>query len=694
MALRPAADRLRAAFDLIDRVQHADGVRERTALSIRLDEWVRPDQLVPLPGGGQYPEAGWPLYETAGAAVWLLPGARVLHVPRAPAEEPTVEPLVDAAIDVAALGDRLRGMLLRDYLGPVDLSALGGPAVPGIVTDLLGLADRLGPDGRAVVLGALAEAMHADAGWEASAARLKAAFERGLGDRAPAVRELSAAALVQMAAGLAPLPPTTDPHRIPQVLFAVPQPDVHAAALRALGALPAERLAALATTLEPLLRSALVDPVPETRRLAGELEIRLAGGEAAATVADRLSAADPAARTAALHEVAALPDDQVDLLLPAVLDAIEDPLPDVREAALAVLEPILDREAEDIRRRILLTLLGSPDARLAASAVDYIGHHPDTAPQLVDALRAALDGPEDARAPVAAVLTDLYERMAVGRAVEGYIELLRHPDPVVRQTAMRQLASRPPDRSAVREELFHALVEHLRDPEPQLRVESGRTLVALRYPKAPDIAGQLAFDAHPMVRRGVLAVLRAADDPVAYRQAEETSRALDTLFAFAPSGTGGDRVRWTAALDALTARRHSRVPEVLVMLLADLPADTGEPFLRYAIEEIEGRLLERAGHGEDLLALCRRLVAPDLAQPEHAARLAGNAAAEDPAALDFLWTLYTQTTGAGSEAARRALAALAGASKSDAVRDALRAILRVTDDPGRRDVLRTLLGGS
>ena len=103
-------------------------------------------------------------------------------------------------------------------------------------------------------------------------------------------------------------------------------------------------------------------------------------------------------------------------------------------------------------------------------------------------------------------------------------------------------------------------------------------------------------------------------------------------------------------------------------------------------------MLFRSSEGEALLPVCRRLIEGPFAQPEHAARLAGAVAADDPVALDFLWTLYVETTGSPSEAARRALATIVPSPKSERVRVEIYNLLDYTDDPARRDILRTLLG--
>lgn len=152
------------------------------------------------------------------------------------------------------------------------------------------------------------------------------------------------------------------------------------------------------------------------------------------------------------------------------------------------------------------------------------------------------------------------------------------------------------------------------------------------------------------------------------------------------------RAGWTAALDEVIGAGLARVPELLVALLAALPADSRDPFHRWAIGELDTRLLALCS-GNELVVQCRRLMEPAVARPEHAARLAGAVATEDPAALDFLWTLHTETSGAASEAARRALATIGPLTKSEPVQSELRRLMLHAAGDAQRDVLKTLLAG-
>jgi hypothetical protein len=153
-------------------------------------------------------------------------------------------------------------------------------------------------------------------------------------------------------------------------------------------------------------------------------------------------------------------------------------------------------------------------------------------------------------------------------------------------------------------------------------------------------------------------------------------------------------VRWLGALAAVSQEPHPRALDLLVTVLASIPPDTADPFLRQATHDLDERLMARAQSPFDHLALCRRLLEPPDRQPEHASRLAALRAADDPAALDLLWALYTELDGPASEAGRRGLATLAGQAKSAAVKAELQDLLDRTTDPARGDVLRTLLAGA
>jgi hypothetical protein len=682
---------LQQAFDLLDRTCTIGGVRELTALSLRLDGWISYNVQIPMPDGTVYPERGYPLYEHSGRTLWLLPGGRLLTLPESGDGEPVVEDLVDADVDTALVCEHIRSALLVDYLGGMRLDEIEGPAVPRVVAELLSIVWELGPSGRTAILRALADAMHPGEGWDQSAVRLKSGFERGLGDRSEQVAALCARALVSIAAGVGPQPPTGDPARGLVVLFTVPRPVVRIAALEALADLPKERLDALTETVEPLVHNALADTDAIVRRRASAVERRLHSSGEAAAMAEELEARDSERRAAVLDRLARRPGRQFDVLLPLVLDAAADPDPAVRTAALDALRAAMEHESEDLRRHVLLSLIESPDAGMVRSGLELLAENRDLVDaEVLAAMRRTLDGPAEVRVGIAEALAEIYRDSDPDEAITGYEMFLRHNDPAVRRVAIRRLAADGVDRVRLREALYHTLVEHLHDPEPELRVETALTLVELGYPGAAMLVSQLAFDSHAVARHGLAYVLRQAGDKAVEERAARIVEAVDTLFDMASEGGGDARVRWTAALDAIADEDSPQVAELLAAVLSTIPADTTDPFERFAIEEIDDRLLEHYGD-DTIITVCRQLLQPPDPQPEHAARLASALAAVDSVAFDFLWTLYSASEGEAAEAARRALADVAARPKSAAVEAAINSLMQHAVGPSERDILRTLL---
>ena len=690
------AHRLQTTLAAISRVEHGGGARERAALAMGLDEWLPFDEPIHVHGGDMdMPVAGFALGAWSSGRWWLVPGGRLLVVPDDPAQPLVLAPLSDVDVEPHRLCPRLREAVITGYVGGVPLRQMSGSAVPVVVSDLMAQVWELDVDGRVAILGALAAAMRPADGWDQAAARLKGGFERGLSDRASVVRTLAARALVAMATGQGPRLPMADPAKMLTVLFAVPYGDVHVATLTALAALEPTTMARMAPVLSAYLPDLAANPNAETRRLAGQLELQLLGRAEADALAAELDSAEPAVRADALRHLTDQPRSLLAVLLPRILDCANDPAPEVREAAQAVLAPLLQSEAPVIRDRILVALLASPEAEPAREALRYLAQapEPEPGPAVLEELRAALDGPEENRPTVAGLLAASYGRAGAEEEVEGHLGLLRHRDPVVRQAALRGLAAQPPARAAVREDLQQALLEHLRDPEPVLRVETARVIMILRYPRATELVAPLALDPDAVARQGVLGVLKEAGAVATLHHAETVARAAGTLMHLPAEADGDARVQWMGALHTVCQEPSERVGDLLIAVLADIPADTQDPFLGQAMAEIDAYLLERSAEADDLLSLCRRLLEPPWPQPEHACRLAATQAADSPAAMDFLWTVYTESGGAASEAARRALSELVGRPKSRAVVSELEGLLRWTDDPARRDVLRTLLAG-
>ena len=693
---RSAGSPLVADLDLLERVGWEGGLRDLAALTVRVDDWLDFDRPIRLPDGGLWPEPGHLLLQGDEQAWWLLRGGRLLVLSEAPGDVPRLGDLVDLAelgLDTELLAAHLRPILITRHIGGTPLVELSGAIVPPLVAELLATAWACGATGREAIFRLLANAMRSAPGWTESTARLKAGFERGLSDRARPVRAVAARALVHMAAGLLPSPPAADPRRILSVMLHMPRDDVKADVLAALLELAPSRLDDLADTLEPLLREASALADPEARRLAGELQLRLAGGAAVWSIARELGASDPGLRRQAIERLAAEPQRQVELLLPKALDAIEDPDPTVRGAALALLQPRLAAIDAELRTRVLATLLHSDDPRAVELAVAFLSDQPEVpGAELRAALREALDGPTEARNAVARLWIESHRQRSAVELAEGYRVLLHHADPVLRQALLRDLVRRPPERQTVRDALFKLLVERLQDEESSLRLEAARSIVALDYPHATEIVGQLVFDRDRYLRRAAGQLLDPAREPRAAAALRDAAAAVETLFDLASAGDGDARQAWSLALRAISSHPSARVPGLLAALLALIPADTGDPFLRFAIAELDAGILRRMSDVEDLLALCRRLIEPPDPQPEHALRLAGTLAAEDPRAFDFLWTCYQDSGGQAVKAAERALASLASSAVSEAVLSEVRRLEAQEPGPAAARLLDRFAG--
>jgi len=448
-------------------------------------------------------------------------------------------------------------------------------------------------------------------------------------------------------------------------------------------------------------------PDADVRRLAADVRLRISGGGGG----DYGSAAADldvggGRRLAALERLARAPERPLDALLPKVLDATADPDAAIRVAALGALSAHLDAEAQSARHRILVSLLGAADPRLVRAAIDALAAHvtapageqdpfdPREDPEIMAMVRAGLEGPAESRGAAARLWLDLHADGEAEAAVQAFAITLPHPDPAVRGVALHLLATQPAARRRVqvRDGLMRPIVERLRDPEPGLRLEAARAVLGQSYPTAATIVAQLALDPDPSVRQGVLAVLGEAGHRDVLDQATATAHAVETLFAGLVPGESEARRHWGAALGEVARLSSPWVLDLLVALLRDIPPESPDPALQQAIEAIDALMVKRTGGDEDLLMSCRRLLEAPFPRPEHAARLAGRAAAENPRAIDFLWLLYTGTSGAGATAAQSALRALASLEKSSAVEAEIANLRSLTDEPSHKAFLARLLG--
>jgi hypothetical protein len=702
------------ALALLHRLQAGGGVRELVALSIRVDSWLDPVEVIAMPSGGSWPEPGYRLpWPDEEAARWMLPEARLLVLGREAAAEPLVLPFTELEAQAGSLAVALRRALIEEYLADLGLLQARGTTLQRSLADLLALARATDPATRGQLLGSLHRSMaERREEWGMIAVHLRSGFETALADREPSCYEPAVSALVELAL-LGPFPPPAagDPRRILEVLFRVPRPEVRTATMRKLAAQPDEILRGVAAQVAPHARLAIAHESPAVRHAAGELELRLAaldaeagagsasdkpGGDAATALRQTLGDLGSVAayrRARALREIGDRARE-MPALLPRLLDALDDSDAEVRAEACKVVRPLLDSRSAAVRERTLAALIRSRDAAVVRTGIDALGLPLSDVDESVaeSLLLEALDGPEGAREPATVHLAALFSARPATAAAQGFGKLLRHTDPVVRLVALRVLARDAADRPPVRDALTHDLMARLEDREPGLRVATLRTLARLGHPGVADIGARLAGDPDPLVRQGALEVLGQLGDGQALSRGEQIGRDVEALYDLAHDGGGDARIRWARALSDLIKQDPPELPRLLLGLLKTVPPDSGEPFLRFVLAEVDRELLSIADRAPGGLAgLCRRLVEPPDPRPEHAARLAATSAAEDPLLFDLLWTMATIGSGTASEAARRALSSLPGHRVSDAVRAAAGELWAKADD-GERDVLRTLLG--
>lgn len=712
---------LHSALALIERVDKVGGVRDMIALAVQVDGWVSHATPIPLGGGAVHSEPGFPLGvdPASGQALWLLEGARLLVAPpghpagaamagdaapppRSAAGDPEaaviIHDLADAPIPRAVIAERLRRALLAAYVENLDLPSKSGPTLIAAVGELLALAGEVDAPSRAVLLELLDAAVAAGPAehWAPLALRLRTGFERALSDRGAESLGVAVRALVRLAT-VGPFPPQ-EPRagaRILTTLFTFPRPDIHAATLRALLAMPDPALAAVTDTVRPLADAALANPDADVRRLASDLELRLRG-EATLPAAAAITAGGAAERARQLRALAVDPDHLI-VLLPRVLEALRDGDASVRRAALDAVDPVLSGQAGDarLRQRVVEALVAADDAHLVGAglaAIDHAERPLDRA--VVDAaLLAALDGPADMRPGVVQRLAARYAQESADGAAEAFLGLLRHRDPVVREATLECLGTIGASRARLRDLLTHALIEQLRDPNPALRAACGRALLAMGFPNAASIVVQSVVDPDARVRGALIDALRAVGEEARAAEAERLARAVDAVCRGTAAVEGDERLRWTAALGEVVDRRGPRTVPLLLSVLATIPPDAVDPFLQFAVQEIDRRLVDLAdGEDDSIGSMCRRLLDGPTPQPAHAARLAGERVADDPAAFDFLWTMTTAGLPGHAAAARKALARLTQATKSAAVLRAIAEAYWSTGDAAQRDVLRGWYG--
>ncbi|MBK6767852.1 MAG: hypothetical protein IPG72_02240 [Ardenticatenales bacterium] len=720
--MRLTAKGLHAALALIDRVDKVGSVRDMVALAVQVDGWVDHAHSIPLRSGEVHAEPGFPLgvHAATGQALWLLDGARLLVAPGGlatgagtgatagadssaavgAAVDATIYDLADAPIPREVIADQLRRGLLAAYVANLDLPEKSGPALQVAVGELLALAGDVEARSRGVLIEKLSEAIAAGPAdhWAPLVLRIRTGFERALSDRHPPTVEAAVRALVRLAA-VGPFPPG-EPRagaRILTTLFNFPKSELHAATLAALCDLDDAVLQAVAPTVRPLADAALGSQDAEVRRLASDVELRLRG-EARPGVGAAMLGGSSEEKARQLRTLG-LDTERLIALLPRVLETLRDPEEAVRRAALEAADPVLSGRVGDplLRRRVIEVLVESGDPHLLAAGIAAIDHpeRPLAEDVALEALRSALDGPAHMRAGVAERLAARYARLPVDRAVDGFEGLLRHRDVTVREATLSALAALGAGQVRLRDLLTHAFMEQLRDPQPQARVAAGRAMLAMGFPNAPSIVVQSVVDADARVREGLVEALRVYGDPDRIQEAERLARDVDVVCRGTAAVEGDERLRWTAALGDIVERRGPRTVALLLAVLGTIPSEAVDPFLQFAVAEIDRHLIQLASAeagGDSVLAMCRRLLEGPTPQPVHAARLAGERVTEDPQAFDFLWTMGTAGLPGHAAAARKALARLTQGTKSPAVMRAIAAAYWASGDTAQRDVLRGWYG--
>jgi hypothetical protein len=690
MPLRPAGQRLKSTLALLYSIERGEAITQLADLVRQIDDWLSFRSPIQLAAGGEYGEMGYPLSTSAYPSLWLLSRGHVAYVSEDPITPPQIRRLADALVETPELYGLLRRALVDSYLGGVRLQDLSGVTALAVVTDLLTVVWELDRRARVVVIELLVDALPEVTQWDQAAMRLKTGFERGIGDRVPAVRSVSAKGLTLMACGIGPTVPGEDPARTLTVLFSVPHPEVQLAALRTIDELPDEAVMALSPYLAPVIDAVLLSDNAEARRLASALTFRQ-GGHLDPELADDLESGERQRQLSALR--AAARAGHFDMaLLPLVLDAAADRSAELRSEALAALAPILEEGVDSVRKRVALTLLSSDDPAIARAAIDNLRQKPLADPEVVRAAEEALSGPEENRTELVELVADLVPLVADSSGAEAYVAMLRHNDPDVRGTVMRRLSATPPQRIVVLDELYLALLEHLQDPEPALRVEAARALIGIRYPRASQTVLQLAVDPEAEVRRGLLEILRSAGDAEAYRRAEWLDDCASTVLELSAVVDGPSRDHWLASVRNLAEESVTRISYLFATVMATVAPDADDPLTLSVLAELDERLLERGQEGRDLIRICHYLLEPPDPSPEHAARLASARAAQDVAALDLLVTLFTHGGAEARAAARDHLSQLGSETKAPAVESELWRLYDMADDPVQRDMLLIALG--
>jgi len=187
--------------------------------------------------------------------------------------------------------------------------------------------------------------------------------------------------------------------------------------------------------------------------------------------------------------------------VPALEEAVHDPNPDVRAAALQALRVLAGREAMP---NLVRALEADPDAVVrwqAAVELEAL-----RAPEALPALQAGL---RDRDPLVRASAVEALRGVGDPSAVPAVSTRLRDAAIVVRRSAADALGALGDPTAA------SALGRALRDPDPDVRRLAARSLLTLKTPEASEALARALRDRDPRVRATVIEALRQFGTPQA-----------------------------------------------------------------------------------------------------------------------------------------------------------------------------------
>ncbi len=402
MALKPQAERLRLTLEQLSHSEvHRDHPR-LAALARGIAAEIDTSVPIELPNGERPGQTGYRLRDTGERPMWLLPDGRLLLWDNQPGSQPVCLSAAEPQLNMHSTVRGLRWLAVVAYLRCQPLALSSGLEALATVSDLLAVAWEVDWRGREIILAALVEALEQKPAWERCGLRLKAGFERAMVDAVPAVRALATRGLVLLA--LDGYLADRDAARTLELLLRAPREDVRRLALELLDGYPPAALYRHRLALTAALREDLLAPDQAIRSLAAHIMARISEAQSDRDLVVDLSAPEPQRRAAALSRLAGADRGSLPLAMPYVLDAAGDESEVVRQAALEVLEPLLDSAEPEVRERVIISLLESGDARLIDVGLTHLRAQADCSAPCLVALRRAVDGPQAVRAAAVAIL--------------------------------------------------------------------------------------------------------------------------------------------------------------------------------------------------------------------------------------------------------------------------------------------------